>query len=70
MEIVKCLNSSSRENRKSKKILPMLYVTAALSRRALGLTFTVTCREQLKAWNILMSIAVIIIKVVVFFFFL
>ena len=44
-------------------------MTTDISRQALGLVFMVKCSEQLKAWNVIMSIMIIVIKAAIFFFF-
>lgn len=66
MEMGGCINSSSQKKRKSKKILPTHCVTTAISRQAPGLMFMGKCSEQLKAWNVIMSIMIIIINAAVF----
>lgn len=45
-------------------------MTTVIPRQAPGLVFMVKCSKQLKAENVIMSMTIIIIKAMVFFFFL
>lgn len=54
------------EQQEQEKSPSMLRETTAICRQALGLQFMVKSSEQLKAWDVIMSIMVITIKAAVF----